>query len=241
MDRSFCYSPLDGPDSIRLLQFLSPNGSDPLSCSLLTARLDEKPSYEALSYCWGGGETSSIIQCNGRDLTVTANLYRALRSLQRLEDSACRLFWVDAVCINQGDISERNSQVLRMHQIYSTAKRDRLAWRCCRSSCTRRRPAHKKRQVSSQQRSEVPRSASLPPSLGLPRASFFKEGISAPRRRRIRVGEILGARCHRNHQFDHSQRAPNSPIGQHAGVPLLHCRVLSQANRVFTRTSWYPT
>ncbi|CAG7556529.1 unnamed protein product [Fusarium equiseti] len=32
-------------------------------------------------------------------------------------------FWIDAICINQEDIPERNAQVLRMKDIYENAKR----------------------------------------------------------------------------------------------------------------------
>ncbi|KAM7204844.1 Heterokaryon incompatibility protein (HET) domain containing protein [Rhypophila sp. PSN 637] len=129
MDRSFCYKPLDdAKNSIRLLRILSPtNDSDTICCSLVTAHLDKKPSYEALSYVWGSEPSSTTIQCDGRDISITRNLYQALRSLQRLEDSTNRLFWIDALCINQNDIAERSSQIGLIFHIYRAA-RNVIVW-----------------------------------------------------------------------------------------------------------------
>ncbi|KAJ9136559.1 hypothetical protein NKR23_g9735 [Pleurostoma richardsiae] len=59
-----------------------------------------------------------LIFLNGQETRVTANLAAALRSLQG--DSE-QVFWIDAICINQEDIAERNSQVTLMHAIYSRA------------------------------------------------------------------------------------------------------------------------
>jgi Heterokaryon incompatibility protein (HET) len=56
---------------------------------------------------------------------VTTNLESALRHL-RLKNDARRL-WIDAICINQSDILERNHQVKNMKSIYSAASKV-LAW-----------------------------------------------------------------------------------------------------------------
>ncbi|KAK1072171.1 hypothetical protein LTR74_002745 [Friedmanniomyces endolithicus] len=61
------------------------------------------------------------IQCNGRAFFVTRNLRRALQQL-RLPDQSRRL-WVDAICINQSDVTERSQGVSMMRQIYSGAQR----------------------------------------------------------------------------------------------------------------------
>jgi hypothetical protein len=52
---------------------------------------------------------------------VTTNLEAALRHL-RYEDRG-RVLWVDALCINQRDVRERNSQVKKMRSIYTGAKK----------------------------------------------------------------------------------------------------------------------
>jgi hypothetical protein len=54
-------------------------------------------------------------------LSITANLESALRHL-RLSDQQ-RTLWVDALCINQSDITERGSQVQLMADIYTAVSR----------------------------------------------------------------------------------------------------------------------
>jgi hypothetical protein len=53
------------------------------------------------------------------NLQVTESLHRALLNLRRV-DSA-RIVRVDAICINQDDVEERNQQVAMMPLVYSKA------------------------------------------------------------------------------------------------------------------------
>jgi hypothetical protein len=79
--------------------------------------------YDALSYVWGSSLLTNKIQC-GPDpsvyLEVTANAFTALRQLRRPDTET--LIWVDAICINQKDIQDRNKQVSIMDQIYLSAR-----------------------------------------------------------------------------------------------------------------------
>ena len=77
------------------------------------------PAYNALSYTWGSPEKTSFIVVNGSQFPVTPNLEAALRRLH----GTVQYLWVDAICINQDDIHERNSQVSLMRSIYKTASR----------------------------------------------------------------------------------------------------------------------
>lgn len=52
-------------------------------------------------------------------IPVTRNLASALQYL-RLEDKP-RVFWIDAICVNQEDLQERSHQVQRMANIYKNA------------------------------------------------------------------------------------------------------------------------
>ncbi|KAK1758962.1 ankyrin repeat-containing domain protein [Echria macrotheca] len=65
------------------------------------------------------------ITANGKRLPVTPNLYMALRYLRRSDQA--RVLWVDAVCINQDDVTERGHQVQQMGGIYRHAERV-LVW-----------------------------------------------------------------------------------------------------------------
>ncbi|KAF2249584.1 HET-domain-containing protein [Trematosphaeria pertusa] len=104
---------------IRLLHLLPGTDDEELHCALSLASLDDEPEYEALSYVWGDAKHTIQIQVDGQPWPITRNLHLALKNL-RSEDQA-RILWVDAVCINQQDIAERNSQVSMMGAIYGGA------------------------------------------------------------------------------------------------------------------------
>ncbi|KAJ9156609.1 HET-domain-containing protein [Pleurostoma richardsiae] len=121
--------PLDAASSqIRMLEILpSRRASSIIRCRLLCVDLahlngDDVPFefYEALSYTWGDGSVRVTIKLNGRRTVVTQNLEAALRRLRARDFS--RYLWVDALCINQEDVNERNSQVMKMCDIYRHAE-----------------------------------------------------------------------------------------------------------------------
>ncbi|KAK4162996.1 heterokaryon incompatibility protein-domain-containing protein [Cladorrhinum sp. PSN259] len=79
--------------------------------------------YEALSYTWGPeghGEFIYLSEPASR-ISVRANLASGLRHLRYTDKE--RIMWIDALCINQTDVQERNTQVGRMSHIYQLAKR----------------------------------------------------------------------------------------------------------------------
>ncbi|KAF3803244.1 hypothetical protein GCG54_00013351 [Colletotrichum gloeosporioides] len=74
-------------------------------------------NYEALSYTWGVEILSEILIVNDSTyIEITPNLASFLRHRRETEDEV--ILWVDAVCINQQDITERNIQVPIMNLIY---------------------------------------------------------------------------------------------------------------------------
>ncbi|OTA62910.1 HET-domain-containing protein [Hypoxylon sp. EC38] len=83
-------------------------------------RIEYAPeSYDALSYTWGNQEKTDEIYIEGRVLGITRNLYIALTRLRSPTDSRC--LWIDAICINQDNVQERNHQVHMMKRIFSAA------------------------------------------------------------------------------------------------------------------------
>ncbi len=110
------YKALSHEDEIRLLHLESGSGDD-IHFTLHPVRLGDKPSYEALSYCWGNPHDTRKVHCEGKLLHVTNSLYTALKRLRK--EDAVRVLWADAACINQGDIPEKNKQVGLMSRIYS--------------------------------------------------------------------------------------------------------------------------
>lgn len=87
-------------------------------------RMIEK-DYEALSWCWGTAKPTSYISIrkNGRIYAkkVQPDLLAALKALRDPQEDRC--LWIDAICINQDDLSEKNHQVEMMSKIYGEAKR----------------------------------------------------------------------------------------------------------------------
>lgn len=118
------YKPLSSPDSTRLLIIFEAEDEDSrLECQLAEIHLsearDEEEGYTALSYVWGKQIYTHKIWLKNRYVSIGANLDSALRHLRR-RDRPIRL-WVDAVCINQNDLLERNHQVQQMRVIFSAA------------------------------------------------------------------------------------------------------------------------
>lgn len=122
MEQDYCYEPLPERGSIRLLviQPCADEEGQALDCQLEHHAFDDKPSYEALSYTWGTGDETLPLRINGRRAVARKNLVDALRAIRQATEP--RTFWVDAICINQGDVEERNQQVLQMKEIYSRAQ-----------------------------------------------------------------------------------------------------------------------
>jgi len=107
--------------TIRLLTVEPDDPSAPLRCKLSETCLDADPApYHALSYCWGPNQNPVQITCNSHPLSVMPNLHSALREYRRRGTRA--LLWVDAICINQSNTSERTSQVRMMDKIYTEAE-----------------------------------------------------------------------------------------------------------------------
>lgn len=113
--------PLTGR-TIRLLNIEPGYTGSPLCCTLRERSLDDASApYYALSYCWGTGSSPIEITCNSQPLLVTPNLHAVLLEYRRRGVNTP--LWVDAVCINQFNVTERTSQVRMMKTIYSQAAR----------------------------------------------------------------------------------------------------------------------
>jgi hypothetical protein len=119
--------------SMRLLNLFSSSPENPqIECKLVVVDIDPKKltrgsigkEYEALSWCWGTAAPTSYINIrkNGRIYSkkVQPDLLAALKALR--DPQKDRYLWIDAICINQEDIGERNHQVEMMSTIYGQAK-----------------------------------------------------------------------------------------------------------------------
>lgn len=116
------YHPLDqAKNEIRLVRLAPGTRDDALQTELLQVPLSDTPPYEVLSYEWGTRQDSVALQLDGKDFSIGGNLAAALVEMRL--DSQARVFWIDAICVNQSDVDERNFQVKIMRHIYTTAQR----------------------------------------------------------------------------------------------------------------------
>jgi hypothetical protein len=131
------HSPLK-PGDIRLFKLMPGRTGTELKGNLIVQPLrrlasefprlnDEAISaFEALSYTWGAlnRPTDSIqILVNTEELYIPihANLSAALRRLRH--EAQPTFWWIDALCINQRDVAEKNVQLPLMPQIFESAIR----------------------------------------------------------------------------------------------------------------------
>ncbi|KAH8893672.1 HET-domain-containing protein [Thozetella sp. PMI_491] len=81
--------------------------------------------YTALSYTWGPPVFDALVEIEGYIKLITSTLYCALRSLRRSDEAV--MLWIDQICINQDDNSEKASQIPLMARIYRRAY-STVAW-----------------------------------------------------------------------------------------------------------------
>lgn len=132
----------NGKDEIRLIRLHHGYHGSPISVSLVNRCLEdrslfgfkesEQQKYEALSYVWGDASVKKRIYVFENEpliipdiraakefLMINPNLEIALQQIRDTEED--RFLWIDAVCIDQQNVQERNSQVTLMNQIYTKA------------------------------------------------------------------------------------------------------------------------
>jgi hypothetical protein len=122
--RFYQYTPLKNPESeLRILKLLPSNEPDEIYCSLQTFSLDEKPFYIAASYEWGEPEPQVDIKIDGKYFRIRHILWLFLLYLQNtkpdLVESDHFRIWVDAICIDQSHLIEKNAQVQIMSRIFT--------------------------------------------------------------------------------------------------------------------------
>ncbi|KAL4781148.1 heterokaryon incompatibility protein-domain-containing protein [Aspergillus varians] len=122
----FTYTPVEkSARQIRLIRFEAAKTSNPdgIYLSISTHSLSNVPKYCALSYVWGTDVPRHELYIGGKLLMARDNLWLALSQLKIQQlDHEVQYFWIDAICINQDDLSERAHQVDLMGEVYSKAE-----------------------------------------------------------------------------------------------------------------------
>lgn len=132
---TYVYNALPSATCVRLIKFDqrgSANGE--ISFTLHISELNSAPAFDALSYTWGDPacpylsspklsvQSLPAVRCNGASLKVQPNLLAALKELQTLDIGRATYIWIDAICIDQANHSERSSQVQMMGTLYEQAE-----------------------------------------------------------------------------------------------------------------------
>ena len=108
-----------GGRKIRVLELLPESTEEGLiSCKLKCVELSN--THTAVSYTWGPENPQYTILVNGKLIKIRQNLYQFLDIARKRHHSTP--LWVDAVCINQHSVAERNQQVTHMAEIFTRAK-----------------------------------------------------------------------------------------------------------------------
>lgn len=122
------YRQLNG-DEIRAFGILAGNFAHSIETNIRTVKLGPNPSCEVLSCVWypkegtvaDDAEPEPIIVRGHHDfqLHTTSNLSWAMNNLR--QTSGPRTMWIDAICIDQLNLRERNHQAALMSNIYTQA------------------------------------------------------------------------------------------------------------------------
>lgn len=140
----FHFEQLPTETSIRLLRFGQDfDSATPNSIRLLlhVVDLNDNPEYNALSYVWGDHRPALgqrfhperhkrlfQVTCNNRKVSVTYNLFCALKRLSRscsdtLREVRAHSIWIDQFCVNQRNFGEVRQQVAVMDRVYRQAEK----------------------------------------------------------------------------------------------------------------------
>lgn len=148
----FTYTPLPDTDTkgqrapphIRLIRVHDCDPDDPaIRISILVTSVEKAPIYQAVSYTWGDESNQENIYVRyasslarkalglarqalglaaGRYglMAVRKNCADVLRQVRHFKTS--KYYWIDAICIDQQNIPEKNVQVARMGAIFEQAE-----------------------------------------------------------------------------------------------------------------------
>ncbi|EHK43706.1 uncharacterized protein TrAtP1_008106 [Trichoderma atroviride] len=120
MENPHSTAPIE-PGDFRLIELVPSAEPEMIECRLRSYSLDGNyPAYIALSYAWGQNVRDKTISLNGTRFSVGNNLWWFLHHM-RLQNQYVN-FWIDAICIDQSNVMERNHQVQIMRKIYSNAR-----------------------------------------------------------------------------------------------------------------------
>ena len=123
---SYPYDPLPRAlGAIRVFTLLPSYDFDTPLHGQMRHAMRQECHYAAISYVWGDPNPCATIHMDKLQLCIGKNLSNLLRNIR--SRSISLNLWIDAICINQVDVEERNAQVQDMASIYKDAD-EVLGW-----------------------------------------------------------------------------------------------------------------
>ncbi|KAG4428036.1 hypothetical protein IFR05_016482 [Cadophora sp. M221] len=116
------YAPLNpSSQEIRLFKLDYDIESPMIKANLCSTTMDACPTFVAVSYTWGDSMRQKTIEINGNSVKIGENIWNFLHTIRTTKTFQFHFLWIDALCINQGNVHERNHQVKMMKRIYQQA------------------------------------------------------------------------------------------------------------------------
>lgn len=115
---------------IRLLRVLRIDPFGTVHIALLGTKLSdaERVGYTAISYTWGSADAAErYVAVHEHDsgeyrgtIKVRENCYNVLQTMTEHQQNV--YLWIDSICIDQNNVTERNHQVSNMAAVYQSAQ-----------------------------------------------------------------------------------------------------------------------
>ncbi|KAK7980239.1 hypothetical protein PG989_012696 [Apiospora arundinis] len=91
---------------------------------LQTFSLDSHPEYVTILYCWSDPTPCHTVLIDGKELRIARSAATILELMSSITTSESRMIWIDALCIDQLNFTERAHQVPLMSRIYPQGTRN---------------------------------------------------------------------------------------------------------------------
>jgi hypothetical protein len=121
----YTYTPLQ-PGEVRILEVNRDHNGE-VFLRLCHVKLSDSGPYDAISYTWGTefGPDPGVVIDDDKWISIRQNAFNLLHD--RATSTTIRRIWLDCLCINQTDDTEKAIQIPLMAQIYSQAERT-IVW-----------------------------------------------------------------------------------------------------------------
>ena len=108
-------------DSLRILKLTS--DGENFHGILEEFKMDNLPYFAAISWCWSSRSEGQPVSftCNNQQFPVSSHLYALLCNLNPKGVPSSVAIWVDAICINQHHLEEKDVHIPRMSEVYGNS------------------------------------------------------------------------------------------------------------------------